>query len=103
MVRFFKCSSKRPSSYTETDVSFLQLVANQEAVEFEKPQAFQEIQAPTDKLSKENVYLENQVRAEHNFGDIVRDSAALRRVLNQVETVAPMNGRAAFHASSSSL
>ena len=70
-------------------MSFLQLVANQVAVAFENAQAFEEIQALKDKLSKENAYLEEEIRTEHNFGDIVGDSAALRRVLKEVETVAP--------------
>lgn len=82
-------SSKRPSSYANSEVHFLQLVANQVAVAFENAQAYQEIQALKDKLSKENAYLEDEIRTEHNFGDIVGDSAALRRVLKQVETVAP--------------
>ena len=38
---------------------------------------------------QEKVYLEEEVRTEHNFGEIVGESAALRRVLKQVETVAP--------------
>ena len=42
-----------------------------------------------DKLAKENAYLEEEVRTEHNFGEIVGESAALRRVLKEVETVAP--------------
>ena len=82
-------SSKRPSAYAKTDVSFLQLVANQVAVAFENAQAFEEIQALKDKLSKENAYLEEEIRTERNFGDIVGDSAALRRALKDVETVAP--------------
>ena len=82
-------SSKRPSCYAEMDVSFLQLVANQVAVAFENAQAFEEIQALKDKLSKENAYLEDEIRTERNFGDIVGDSATLRQVLKEVETVAP--------------
>ena len=82
-------SSKRPSCYAETDVSFLQLVANQVAVAFENAQAFEEIQALKDKLSKENAYLEEEIRTERNFGDIVGDSDTLRQVLKEVETVAP--------------
>ena len=81
--------SKRPSSYANSEMSFLQLVANQVAVAFENAQAFEEIQALKDKLSKENAYLEEEIRTEHNFGDIVGDSASLRRVLKEVETVAP--------------
>src|SRR5207244_7540437 len=33
-------------------------------------------------------YLEEEIRTEQNFDEIVGDSAALRRVLKQVETVA---------------
>jgi formate hydrogenlyase transcriptional activator len=87
---------KQPSAYQEVDVGFLQLVANQVAVAVENALAFQEIeaafreiQALKDQLAKENAYLEEEVRTGHNFGEIVGDSAALRRVLKQVETVAP--------------
>ena len=69
--------------------SFLQLVANQVAVAVENALAFQEIEALKDQLAKENAYLEEEVRTEHNFGEIIGDSAALRRVLQEVETVAP--------------
>ena len=82
-------TSKQPSTYDTTDVGFLQHVANQVAVAVENVLAFQEIQALKDKLAKENAYLEEEVRTEHNFGEIVGESAALGRVLKQVETVAP--------------
>jgi formate hydrogenlyase transcriptional activator len=83
----FAC--KQPSAFDEADVGFLQLVANQVAVAVENALAFQEIEALKDRLAKENAYLEEEVRTGHNFGEIVGDSAALRRVLKQVETVAP--------------
>ncbi len=83
----FTC--KQPSAYDAADVGFLQLVANQVAVAVENALAFQEIEALKDKLAKENAYLEEEVRTEHNFGEIVGESAALRRVLKEVETVAP--------------
>jgi formate hydrogenlyase transcriptional activator len=70
-------------------VGFLQLVANQVAVAVENALAFEEIEALKDQLAKENAYLEEVVRTEHNFGEIVGDSAALRRILKEVETVAP--------------
>ena len=84
-------SSKAPSSYANLEIRFLQLVANQVAIAFENARAFEEIQALKDKLSKENAYLEEEIRSEHNFGDIVGDSAALRRVLKEVEIVASMD------------
>ena len=82
-------TSKQPSTYDTTDVGFLQQVANQVAVAVENVLAFQEIEELKDKLAKENAYLEEEARTEHNFGEVVGESAALRRVLKQVETVAP--------------
>jgi len=82
----FAC--KQPSAHETADLSFLQLVANQVAVSVENALAFQEIDALRDELSKANAYLEEEVRTEHNFGEIIGDSAALRRALHEVETVA---------------
>ena len=70
-------------------MDFLQQVANQVAVAVENALAFDEIEALKDKLHQEKVYLEEEARTEHNFGEIVGESAALRRVLKEVETVAP--------------
>jgi formate hydrogenlyase transcriptional activator len=83
----FTC--KQPSAYDTADRDFLRQVANQVAVAVENALAFQEIEALKDKLAKENAYLEEEVRTEYNFGEIVGDSAALRRVLKEVKAVAP--------------
>jgi formate hydrogenlyase transcriptional activator len=82
-------TSKEPAAYAAADVDFLQQVANQVALAVENALAFQEIQALKDKLSRENAYLEAEAFTEHNFGDIVGQSAALRRVLKQIDAVAP--------------
>jgi len=82
-------TSKQPSNYDTADLGFLQHVANQVAVTVENALAFQEIEALKDKLAKENAYLEEEARTHHNFGEVVGESAGLRRVLKQVETVAP--------------
>jgi formate hydrogenlyase transcriptional activator len=81
--------SKQPSAYVSTDVEFMQIVANQVAVAIDNALAFQEIAALKDLLFKEKVYLEEEVRTEHNFEEIVGQSAALLKVLKEVETVAP--------------
>jgi formate hydrogenlyase transcriptional activator len=82
-------TSNQPAAYDTADVDFLQQVANQVAVAVENALAFQEIKALKDQLHQEKVYLEEEVRAAHNLGNIVGESAALRRVLKQVEAVAP--------------
>jgi formate hydrogenlyase transcriptional activator len=81
--------SKHIAAYDAADVDFLQLVANQVAVAVENALAFDEIQTLKNKLQQEKVYLEEEVRTEHDFGEIVGQSAALRQVLKEVETVAP--------------
>jgi formate hydrogenlyase transcriptional activator len=80
-------TSKQPAMYDNADVHFLQLIANQVAVAVENALAFQEIAALKDKLAKEKAYLEEEI--QHNFGDIVGESQALREVLKNVQTVAP--------------
>jgi formate hydrogenlyase transcriptional activator len=82
-------TSKQPVAYDESEVPFLQLVAQQVAVAVENALAFQEIEGLKDKLAKEKAYLEEEVRTEHEFGDIVGESPALRAVLDNVQTVAP--------------
>jgi formate hydrogenlyase transcriptional activator len=89
-------ASVQASAYDPADVGFLQLVANQVAVAVENALAFQEIEAAfreikvlKDQLAQEKAYLEEEVRTEHHFGEIVGESAALDRVLKEVETVAP--------------
>jgi len=82
-------TSKQPGTYDGANVDFLQLVANQVAVAVDNALAFEEIEALRDILAKEKAYLEEEVRTEHSFGDIVGENTALRAMLKQVETVAP--------------
>jgi formate hydrogenlyase transcriptional activator len=82
-------TSKHPSAYDAADVDFLLQIASQVAVAVENALAFQEIAVLKEQLAKEKAYLEEEARAEHHFGEIVGESAALLKVLKQVETVAP--------------
>lgn len=47
-----------------------------------------------EKLTEEKLYLEDEIRAEYNFEEIVGQSSALKLVLGQVETVAPTDSTA---------
>jgi len=51
--------------------------------------SLEEITELKDKLAKEKLYLEDEIRTESNFEEIIGESAALKRILKQVETVAP--------------
>jgi len=75
--------------FTDCDAELLASVASQVAFSVENALAFQEIAQLKDKLAAEKVYLENEIRTEYNFEDVIGESSALKRVLRQVETVAP--------------
>ena len=51
--------------------------------------AFRRIAELRDKLRQEKKYLEQEISLEHHFEDIVGESAGLKYVLKQIETVAP--------------
>ena len=79
----------REHAFTDDDVSFLGDVAKQVAIAVENAIAYDKIATLKDKLAQEKVYLEDEIRTELNFEEIVGSSEALRHVLRQVETVAP--------------
>jgi formate hydrogenlyase transcriptional activator len=70
-------------------LEFLKLVSNQVAIAVENALAYDEIAELKDRLAQENVYLEDEIRSELNFEEIVGRSSALRKVLQDIETVAP--------------
>jgi formate hydrogenlyase transcriptional activator len=82
-------SSLRPGAFTQEDVDLLMRVANQVAIAIENALAYREIAELKNKLADEKLYLEEEIRTEYTFEEIVGESPALKRVLSQVETVAP--------------
>jgi formate hydrogenlyase transcriptional activator len=76
-------------AFTVEEADLLAAVATQVAFSVENALAFQEIAALKDRLAAEKIYLEDEIRTEYNFEEIIGDSPALKRVLHQVETVAP--------------
>jgi formate hydrogenlyase transcriptional activator len=71
------------------DVDFLGRASGQIAVAIENALAYQEISELKDKLAQEKLYLEEEIRTDSGFERIIGKSAALKRVLQMVETVAP--------------
>ncbi|MGD1156005.1 MAG: sigma 54-interacting transcriptional regulator [Terriglobia bacterium] len=81
-------ASLRPSAFTQEDLDLLVRVANQVAIAIENALAYREIAELKNKLADEKLYLEEEIRTEYTFEEIVGESPALKRVLSQVETVA---------------
>src|SRR4030081_698873 len=82
-------ASLRDAAFQQGDVDLLVQVAGQVAIAVENALAFQEIAELRNRLAQEKLYLEDEIRSEMNFEEIVGESPLLRSVLKQVETVAP--------------
>jgi formate hydrogenlyase transcriptional activator len=82
-------ASRREDAFPPEDVELLQQVGAQIAIAVENALAFKQIDALKDKLAEEKLYLEEEIRSEFNFDEIIGDSPPLKRALAQVEVVAP--------------
>jgi formate hydrogenlyase transcriptional activator len=82
-------ASLKENGPSEEDIVLLTQIAAQVAIAVDNARAYTEIAKLKDKLSKEKLYLEEEIRSEHNFGEVVGNSPALRQVLKQVEIAAP--------------
>jgi formate hydrogenlyase transcriptional activator len=81
-------ASRRESAFTERDVELMIQIAAQVAIAVENAVSVTEISAMKDKLAEEKLYLEDEIRTEFNFEEIIGESPALKGILHQVETVA---------------
>ena len=82
-------ASRRGEAFTAEDVELLRQVSTQIAIAVENALAFKEIEALKNKLAEEKLYLEEEIRSEFNFEEIIGESPALKRALAQVELAAP--------------
>ncbi len=81
--------SREPDQYTETHADLLLEVAHQVALAVQNMWAYEEIAELKAQLEQENIYLQEEIKLVHNFEEIVGQSAAMRKVLKAIETVAP--------------
>jgi formate hydrogenlyase transcriptional activator len=82
-------ASFREDALSADDQELLCHTANQIAIAVENALAYQEIETLKNKLASEKVYLEEEIKSQYNFAEIVGQSASLKKVLKQVQTVAP--------------
>ena len=81
--------SVKKNQYSDEDLETLQEIANQVALAVANMQSYEEIVELKARLEKENIYLQDEIRTEHNFEEIIGNSPALLAVLRKVEQVAP--------------
>lgn len=86
--------SKRASAFEVKDSNLLLQIAGQVATAVDNKYTLQKISEATHRLKEEKQYLEEELRTEYSFEEIVGESPGLKRVLKQVETVAPTDATA---------
>jgi formate hydrogenlyase transcriptional activator len=85
----FPVMRRTAKEFDQDEIDLIGQVAGQVATALDNALAYREIAGLRDQLAQEKLYLEDEIRSELSFDEIVGRSEALRRVLKQVETVAP--------------
>ncbi len=86
VIAFSSCT---PDAYTPEDREFMQYIGRQVAIATENALAFEKINKLRRQVEEEKVYLEEEIRSEYRFDEIVGSGPAIRGVLQQIETAAP--------------
>ena len=89
--------SRRPNNFGQEDLDLLSQISNQIALAVDNAIAYGRVTEARDDLEEERLYLESEIKSEYNFGDIVGNSAALRKVLDQIAIVAPIGSTVLLH------
>ena len=75
--------------WTDEDVDFLVQVARQIAIAVENALSYRQLRDMKERLATEKLYLEDEIRLDHNNGNMVGEGAAFQSVLKGVQIVAP--------------
>jgi formate hydrogenlyase transcriptional activator len=79
----------REDTFNPEDIELLGEVAKQVTIAVENSLAFRQVVDRENKLTEEKLYLQDEIRTEYNFEEIIGESPALKRILEQVQTAAP--------------
>jgi formate hydrogenlyase transcriptional activator len=80
---------REENAFSQDDIGFLTQVATQIAIGVENALEYEQMAEARDRLAEQAFYLENEIRLEHNFEEIIGNSQGLKAVLESVRIVAP--------------
>ncbi len=81
--------ARRENLFSDDDVELLSQAAAQFAIAVDNALTYRRVEELNAQLAEEKVYLEDEIRNEHQFDEIIGSSKALKTILKQIETVAP--------------
>jgi formate hydrogenlyase transcriptional activator len=76
-------------AFSPRQFPLLTRVAGQIAIALRNAFSYERIEQLNAQLAQEKLYLEDEIRGDHQFDEIIGNSRALSRVLREIETVAP--------------
>ena len=76
-------------AWSGEDVEFLVQVANQIAIAVENSLSYRELAEMKERLATEKLYLEDEIRLDHNIGNMVGQGLAFQSILKSIQIVAP--------------
>ena len=88
-VGVLSLSSRRERAFSPGDLDFATQIGRQVAIAVSNALEHRALSESKEQISEQKLYLEEEIRAEQDFEDIIGGSSPLRHVLEQVETVAP--------------
>jgi PAS domain S-box-containing protein len=80
---------REENAFSQIDIGFLAQVASQIAIAVENALEYGQITEAKERLAEHKFYLEDEIRLEHNFEEIIGNSPRLKAVLESVRIVAP--------------
>ena len=78
-----------PDAFSTDQFPLLTRVAGQIAIAVRNAISYRRIEELNAQLAQEKLYLEDEIRSDHQFDEIIGNSRALNRVLREIETVGP--------------
>jgi formate hydrogenlyase transcriptional activator len=75
--------------WTPADVEFLMQIANQIAIAVDNSLTYQELSEMKERLATEKLYLEDEIRLDHNIGNMIGEGPAFQSIVKSVQIVAP--------------
>src|ERR1700738_4350261 len=85
---------REENAFSQADMGFLAQVASQLAIAVENALDYGQITQAKERLAEHKLYLEDEIRVEHNFEEIIGRSPKLKAVLESVRIVAPADSTA---------
>lgn len=90
IIGFFQMHNKKVNhGFTPSDQEHMMVVSQLASVAIQNALAYRQLAEIRDHLAVEKLYLENELRTQYGFPELVGESASLKSILKQIETVAP--------------